>query len=182
MAALFVAPLLLALTAGAPSADERADSPRAELAASADALRRLSAVDLTGTRWTADSLRGRVVLVDFWATWCAPCLAELPRLQALRRRYGPERFEILGISLDVRSRRDFVAWLNRQRVDWPQIHDRGGYAGPIARLFAIDRLPRTLLVGPDGAIAALDLRGEPLSRAVDALVRGTAAAMKREGR
>ena len=138
-------------------------------------LRAFDARDLEGRRWTADTIRGRVVLLDFWATWCAPCLAELPRLKALRGRYGREQFEILGISLDAVDRRAFVSWLNRQRIDWPQVHERGGYAASLPRLFGVDRLPRTVLLDRDGRVAAVDLRGEALARAVDTLVRSAAA-------
>ncbi len=128
-----------------------------------------SATDLDGQRWTAADLRGRVVLLDFWATWCAPCLAELPRLKTLRARHSRADFEILGISLDVTSRRSFVSWLNRNRIDWPQVHERAGYAANLPRLFGVDRLPRTLVIARDGTIAATDLRGERLAAVIDAL-------------
>lgn len=139
-------------------------------APSRDALARLKTTDIDGQQWTVDDMRGRVVLIDFWATWCAPCLAELPRLKALRARHSREDFEILGVSLDVTSRQSFVSWLNRQRIDWPQVHERAGYADDVPRLFGVDRLPRTILVGREGNIAAVDLRGERLAARVDALV------------
>ncbi len=175
--------LIWALTAGsslvaapAPSSvslesNDGVDSSRS----AADALKSLKTVDLDGRQWTAEEMRGRVVLLDFWATWCAPCLAELPRLQALRSRHSREHFEILGISLDVTSRHSFVSWLNRNRIDWPQVHERAGYAAAVPRLFGIDRLPRTILVGRDGAIAAVDLRGDRLAARVDQLLGTTAA-------
>ncbi len=138
-----------------------------------------SATDLDGQRWTAADLRGRVVLLDFWATWCAPCLAELPRLKTLRARHSRADFEILGISLDVKSRRSFVSWLNRNRIDWPQVHERAGYAANLPRLFGVDRLPRTLVIARDGTIAATDLRGERLAAKIDALVADTRAPVDR---
>lgn len=141
----------------------------AEPAASA-ALQRLSAVDLEGRRWTADSLRGRVVLIDFWATWCAPCLAEMPRLKALRSRHHRRDFEILGISVDATSRPALVSWLNRNRIEWPQVHERSGYSGPTVRLFGIESLPRTILIDRDGTVVARDVRGETLVALVDDLV------------
>ena len=134
------------------------------------ALATFDATDLSGQRWTARQLRGRVILVDFWATWCAPCLSELPRLKALRSRYTREDFEILGVSLDATSRRSFVSWLNRNRIDWPQVLERGGYDGSVPRLFKVDRLPRTIVIGRDGRIAAVDLRGERLANAIDSLI------------
>ena len=166
--ALVAGSSLVAAPAPSPVALERSD---AEVAAGA--LKSLKAVDLEGRQWTADEMRGRVVLLDFWATWCAPCLAELPRLQALRSRHSREHFEILGISLDVTSRHSFVSWLNRNRIDWPQVHERAGYASSVPRLFGIDRLPRTILVGRDGAIAAVDLRGDRLAARIGQLLATT---------
>ncbi|HUE88728.1 MAG TPA: TlpA disulfide reductase family protein [Vicinamibacterales bacterium] len=124
----------------------------------------LNVVDLQDKRWTAADLKGRVVLIDFWATWCAPCLAQIPEFKRLRATYG-EQFEVLAISLDSRSRRDLVAWLNRQDVAWPQVHDGRAFSSPAARPFGVAALPASLLV-VDGRIAAKNLRGEGLSRAI----------------
>ena len=128
----------------------------------------LNVVDLHGKRWTANELRDRVVLIDFWATWCAPCLVQIPEFKRLRATYG-DRFEVLAISLDSRSRRDLVAWLNRQEVTWPQIHDGRAFSSPSARKFGVAALPASLLV-VNGKVAATNLRGERLARAIaDAL-------------
>ena len=144
--------------------------------APSSALQRFEAADVSGRRWTPADLRGRVVLLDFWATWCAPCLAELPRLKALHQRHSRADFEILGISLDATSRRSFVSWLNRNRIEWPQVHERAGYGGELPRLFGIDRLPATLVIGRDGTLAAVDHRGERLEATIDALVAAPAGA------
>lgn len=128
------------------------------------AVERLVVTDLDGKRWTAADLQGRVVLIDFWATWCAPCLAELPRLKKLREMSGG-RFEVLGISLDSRYRRDMVAWLNRMNVKWPQVHDGRAFSSPAVRPFGVSALPASLLL-LDGRIVAKNLRGESLERAV----------------
>jgi thiol-disulfide isomerase/thioredoxin len=136
------------------------------------ALEQFEATDLAGRRWDAGALAGRVVLLDFWATWCAPCLADLPLLQALRQKHARDDFEILGISLDVTSRRAFVSWLNRQRIDWPQIHLRQGYAAEVPRLFGVEQLPSTVVLDREGRPAAIDVRGEQLVVIVDALVAG----------
>jgi thiol-disulfide isomerase/thioredoxin len=124
----------------------------------------LDVVDLHGKRWTASDLRDRVVLIDFWATWCAPCLVQIPEFKRLRARYG-DRFEVLAISLDSRSRRDLVAWLNRQDVTWPQVHDGRAFSSPSARPFGVAALPASLLI-VKGKVAATNLRGERLARAI----------------
>ena len=170
MAPAFTALLVFMLAAAQPDAGSPA-APPDDRAAVAEALAAFAARDLLGRTWTPENLRGRVVLIDFWATWCAPCLAEFPRLKALHAALPRDAFEIVGVSLDVLSRRDLISWLNRQRIDWPQIHERGAYAGATAQRFGIDRLPRTILLARDGRIAALDLRGEELERRVRQLVR-----------
>jgi thiol-disulfide isomerase/thioredoxin len=156
-----VAPMLALPMSAAPTAD---------VAAITRAISTMDATDVAGRRWTGDDLYGRVILIDFWATWCAPCLADMPRLKALREAHAREDFEILGISLDVRSRQSLVSWLNRQRIDWPQVHEKSGYGGTVPRLFGIESLPRTVLVGRDGRIAAVDLRGDRLASVIDTLV------------
>jgi thiol-disulfide isomerase/thioredoxin len=133
--------------------------------------------DIDGRRWTAGHLRGRVTLIDFWATWCAPCLAELPRLKALRARHAREDFEILGVMLDSTSRRTVVSWLNRNRVEWPQIHQPGAYSATLPLAFGVRQLPATVLLDDDGTIAAAGLRGDELAARVDTLV-----AARRSGR
>ncbi|MGI9645555.1 MAG: TlpA disulfide reductase family protein [Ilumatobacteraceae bacterium] len=126
-------------------------------------------VDLGDTRWRASDLAGRVVLLDAWASWCAPCLAELPNLKALSLRY-PDDFVVLGLSLDTMPRRDFISWLRRHDVGWPQVFDGRGYGGSHAQRLGLTTLPASWLFAPDGRLAAVNLRGEALDRAVVSLV------------
>ena len=141
--------------AQAPSFDAR------DLQAAVDDL---DVIDLHGTRWTAADLKGRVVLIDFWATWCAPCLTQIPELKRARERFG-ETFEVLAISVDSRTRRDLIAWLNQREVDWPQVHDGRAFSSPAARRFGVVALPASVLVA-NGRIAAFNLRGRELEAAV----------------
>jgi thiol-disulfide isomerase/thioredoxin len=143
----------------------------------ADRLRHLTQMfadldvrDMSGRRWTAQQLRGRVVVVDFWATWCAPCWKEIPTLKTIQERWDPTRVQVIGITLDVTDRRTLVAWLNRQRIEWPQIWERDGYDSPLAERFGVVALPTTLLVAPDGRVVAMSLRGATLVAAVEALL------------
>jgi thiol-disulfide isomerase/thioredoxin len=148
------------------SADHRA-TPRG--AALERAFADFRAHDLDGRLVTAESLRGRVVLLDFWATWCAPCLAEIPTLQRVRRDHDPQKVEIVGISLDVLDRRGLVSWLKRQDIGWTQIHDRRAYNGDLARAFLVYGLPTSYLFDAEGRLVATNARGERLRKAIAGL-------------
>jgi thiol-disulfide isomerase/thioredoxin len=134
-------------------------------------LDQLQLHDMDGRTWTAGDLRGRVTLIDVWATWCAPCLTELPYLKRAREQYGREDFEILGVSFDVSDRRTFVSWLNRHRVDWPQVFDGRGRQGPTARQLRVVAVPTSFLVDRHGRLIGMNLRGERLLAAIDAAVK-----------
>jgi thiol-disulfide isomerase/thioredoxin len=128
------------------------------------------AVDLEGRTWSPEALRGRIVLVDFWATWCAPCLDDLPRLKRLHARYAPRGLTIVGVSLDRSSVRDFRSWLQRQAIAWPQIREAGGYDSPLARHFGVDAIPASYLYDRDGRLLDTHLRGPALEARVAALM------------
>jgi thiol-disulfide isomerase/thioredoxin len=125
--------------------------------------------DLDGRVWTARGLAGRVVLVDVWATWCAPCLAELPTLRRVQAAHG-DRVVVLGVSLDTMPRRDFASWLSRRQIAWPQVFDGRGYSSPFATRLEIQAVPVSWLFSADGRLAARDLRGDALERLVRDLV------------
>lgn len=141
-----------------------------------DRLRQLTEVfatfdvrDMDDRRWTTASLRGRVVVLDFWATWCAPCLADIPWYRQIVERFDT-RVQVIGISLDTSDRRTLAAWLNRQRVDWPQVWEARGYDSPLAERFGVTALPASVLIGRDGRVVAVNLRGERLVAAIEGLL------------
>jgi thiol-disulfide isomerase/thioredoxin len=127
---------------------------------------------LSGERFDVADQKGKVVLVDFWATWCPPCREELPRLREMRDRLGEKGLLIVGVSLDG-SREELEAFVRKHRLAWPQIfYDQGPRYNPIAGKYKVQAIPYTLLVDRDGTIAASGLRGEELEEAVEHLLEG----------
>ncbi len=112
---------------------------------------------LDGKVLSLDDFRGKFLLLDFWATWCAPCVSELPALRALREAYrGEPRFAIVSLSLDENP--DALARLAKDAgLAWPQALI--GPDSPIAAAYGATAMPATFLIGPDGRIVERDLRG-----------------------
>jgi thiol-disulfide isomerase/thioredoxin len=113
---------------------------------------------------------GRYVLLDFWASWCAPCLAEMPNLLAINNRFAKDpRFVVISVSLDERPA-DAARLVKSMKLSWLQ-----GIAGPdapVVAAYGATAIPATFLIGPDGKILARDLRGEkPMKLVSESLKR-----------
>ncbi len=119
---------------------------------------------LDGGSFDPESLAGRVVLVDFWATWCGPCVAEIPRVRELYDRYHDRGFEVVGISLDD-DHAALAAFVAERDIPWPIIVDGDRPAdgrGKLAARYGIAAIPTMILVGRDGAVVSVAARGETL--------------------
>ncbi len=128
-----------------------------------------SVADVNGTTVRLDAYRGKYVLVDFWATWCAPCIGELPRLQAAYRAYRANGFEIIGVSLDE-SKTAVVDFAKARKISWPLVHNASG-STDLVEAFGVSSIPATYLIDPEGNIIRLDLRGKALDQALEKLIQ-----------
>ncbi|MEM1178065.1 MAG: redoxin domain-containing protein [Acidobacteriota bacterium] len=126
--------------------------------------------DIDGVTWTPAALDGKVVLLDFWATWCLPCIAEFPHLRRLDERFPDSDFILIGVALDAIDRRGLRAFMRRHRVDWPQVHEVRGVESPLAQRHAVEALPATVLLDRRGRPVARDLRGRALELAIESLI------------
>ncbi|RYX81420.1 redoxin domain-containing protein [bacterium] len=124
------------------------------------------AKDIDGKEITFEQFKGKVTLVDFWATWCGPCIGELPNVKANYDKYKGQGFDVLGISLD-QSVPPLTKFIKEKEMPWRQVYD-GYWDGPIATSFNVRAIPATILIGKDGKIAAIGARGEELEPAIKA--------------
>lgn len=114
--------------------------------------------------------KGKVVLIDFWASWCGPCRREMPNLVEAYKQYKGKNFEIVGVSLD----RDLEAWkkgIADLKITWPQMSDLKYWDCEGAKLYAVSSIPHTLLVDAEGTIVARGLHGEELQQKIAELVK-----------
>ena len=129
-----------------------------------------SAKDLEGNPISLKAYRGKVVLLDFWAVWCQPCIAEMPNLKKVYDTYKDVGFDIIGISLD-NDETQLRDYLKANNISWRQVFSGQGWMSPIARQYGIQAIPAPWLIDREGKLISHQARGEALERLVAEAVK-----------
>jgi thiol-disulfide isomerase/thioredoxin len=129
---------------------------------------------LEGKDFSWSPYKGKVVLVDFWATWCGPCIAEIPNIKKMHEAYHDKGFEVVAISLDSNrnenpGREKAIKYMENKKLPWVCLFDEDPGKGnaPLAQFYGIFSIPQAILVDRDGKVVSMNARGAELERLLE---------------
>jgi thiol-disulfide isomerase/thioredoxin len=126
--------------------------------------------DVRGDTLSLASFKGKVVLLDFWASWCMPCRAANKKLVKIYSKYKPQGFEIFGVSLDE-DKKDWIRAIAKDKITWIQVNEKGdSWDAKTVQQWAISSIPTSFLVNKKGDIVAMNLEPAELDKALEKLL------------
>ena len=118
-----------------------------------------------GKEIALSSLKGKLVLIDFWASWCGPCRKEMPNVVKIYSKFKNKGFEIYGVSLD-QDKEKWMEAITKDGINWPQVSDLKYWDNVAAKIYNVQGIPYTVLIDKDGKIIAKNLRGQELEKKI----------------
>ena len=122
-----------------------------------------------GNSVSLSSLKGKVILVDFWASWCRPCRNNNPNLVELHEKYKEKGFEIFSVSIDE-DKSAWMAAISADHLFWPHVVDTDGWRSVVASKFSVEAIPSSFLVDKNGFIRGYDMNKDDLDKAIASLL------------
>ncbi len=130
----------------------------------------ISLPDTKGHIIKLSSLKGKVVLIDFWASWCMPCRASIPSVVKLYDKYKQKGFEVYGVSIDEKKN----AWLKaikQDNINYTQVNDKAGWYAKVTEAYGVNEIPATFLIDKKGTIIAVNPEGKELEDKINELLK-----------
>ncbi|MGF2413500.1 TlpA family protein disulfide reductase [Ferruginibacter sp.] len=126
--------------------------------------------DVNDSVVTLSSFKGKVVLIDFWASWCGPCRQANPFVVKLYKKYKDRGFEVFGVSIDSKKQA-WIKAIKQDKIKFTQVNDNGGWNSKVAETYGVSQIPTNFLLDKKGNLFAVDAEGKELDKLINQLLQ-----------